>query len=64
MLWLCHDMGPPRHWVVVVVVEVMVMGHGIGPLVVVAVLCHRPATSPDGGGGRSNGASGVLSRHH
>ena len=48
----------------VVVVEVMVVGHGIGPLVVVAVSCHRPATSPDGGGGRSNSAGGASSRHH
>ena len=46
------------------VVEVMVVGHGIGPSVIAAVSCHRPATSPDGGGGRSNGAGGASSRHH
>ena len=63
MLWLCHVVGPPCHQVVVVV-EVMVVGHGIGPSVVAAVLCHGPATSPDGGGGRSDGAGGASSRHH
>ena len=46
-------------------VEVMVVGHGIGPSVVVAVSCHGPTMSPDGGGGggRSDGTSGVSSRH-
>ena len=63
MLWLYHVTGLPHHWVVVV--EVMVVGHGIGPLVVVAMTCHGPAMSPDGGGGggRSNGTSGASSRH-
>ena len=46
------------------VVEVMMLGHGIGPSVVAAVSCCGPATSPDGGGGRSDGASGASSRHH
>ena len=64
MLRLYHVVGLPCHWVVVVV-EVMVVGHGIGPSVVVAVSCHGPAMSPDGGGGgRSDGASGASSSHH
>ena len=63
MLWLCHVAGPPCHQVVVVV-EVMVVGHGIGPSVVVAVSCRRPAMSPNGGGGRSDGAGGASLRHH
>ena len=63
VLWPCHVTGLSRHWVVVVV-EVMVVGHGIGLLVVAAVSCHGPATSPDGGGGRSNSASGASLRHH
>ena len=65
MLWLYHVVGLPHHRVVVVV-EVMVVGHGIGPLVIVAVSCCGPAMSPDGGGGggRSNGTSGVSLRHH
>ena len=63
MLWLCHVAGPPRHQVVVVV-EVMVVGHGIGPSVVAAVSCCGLAMSPDGGGGRSNGTGGASSRHH
>ena len=65
VLWLYHVVGLPRHWVVVVV-EVMVVGHGIGLLVIVAVSCCGPATSPDGGGGgggRSYGTSGASSRH-
>ena len=56
-------MGPPRHQVVVVV-EVMVVGHGIGPLVVAAGSCRGPATSPDGGGDRSDNTGGASSRHH
>ena len=63
MLWLCHVVGPPHHQVVVVV-EVMVVGNGIGPSVVAAVLCRGPGMSPDGGGGRSNGTGGASSRHH
>ena len=63
MLWLCHVAGLPHHQVVVVL-EVMVVGHGIGPSVVVAVLCCGPAMSPDDGGGRSNSAGGASSRHH
>ena len=47
-------------------VEVMVVGHGIGPSVVVAVSCRGPATSPDGGGGggRSDSTGGASSRHY
>ena len=45
-------------------VEVMVVGHGIGPSVIVAVSCHGPAMSPDGGGGRSNSTGGASLRHH
>ena len=63
MLWLCHVAGLPCHGVVVVV-EVMVVGHGIGPSVIVAVSCCGPAMSPDGGGNRSDGTSGVSLRHH
>ena len=47
-------------------VEVMVVGHGIGPSVIVAVSCCGPAMSPDGGGGgggRSNSTSGASLRH-
>ena len=44
-------------------VEVMVVGHGIGPSVIAAVSCCGPATSPDGGGGRSDSANGVSLRH-
>ena len=33
VLWSCHVVGLPHHQVVVVV-EVMVVGHGIGPSVV------------------------------
>ena len=46
------------------VVEVMVVGNGIGPLVIVAVSCRGPAISPDGDGGRSDGTGGASSRHH
>ena len=65
MLWLYHVAGLPCHRVVVVV-EVMVVGHGIGPLVVAAVSYHGPATSPDGGGGggRSDSTSRASSRHY
>ena len=65
MLWLYHVAGLPCHQVVVVV-EVTVVGHGIGPSVVAAVSCHGPAMSPDGGGGggRSDSTSGASFRHH
>ena len=40
----------------------MSLGGGGGPSVVVAVSCHGPTMSPDGG--RSDGASGASLRHH
>ena len=60
MLWLYHVAGLPRHWVVVVV-EVMVVDHGIGLLVIAAVSCCRPTTSPGGGGSEGDGG-GVSSK--